>query len=413
MIKLIKSIFFIIVFSLILTAQERITISAVGDLMVHSTQFKYAQVDKDSFDFNPVFKYVKPIFDKSDFVIGNLETVVAGSKYGYSGYPLFNTPIDFLDGLKFAGFDYVSFANNHSLDKGLQGLINSLRNLREKGIHYSGANIDENEKDSLKIYEINNIKFAILSYSYGSNLNPLTDRNDFHFNFIDRNEIKTEIKKYRDAGTDLIIMFYHFGNEYQRKPSPYQVDIVNASLEFGADVIIGAHPHVPQPIEIKHSSKSNIDSVLVAYSLGNFISNQRWRYSDGGPIVNFTVEKDNSTNKLKLVSVDVIPTWVFKGNTENGSEYIIFPSQLSSKDFEIDYFSKSDYSEMSISFNDIKEIMIPQESKIVKLNWPYKSNFSEISFKSFEIITPQRDFSKELTYEQESKFIHNFSNGIY
>ncbi len=406
-------IIIIILFTATFKSQDRITFSAVGDLMVHSTQFKYAHIEKDSFDFKPVFRYVKNIFDKSDFVFGNLETVIGGSKYGYSGYPLFNSPIDFLDGIKYAGFDLVSFANNHSLDKGVNGLINSLNNLNEKGIPYTGAHLTSNEKDSLKIYTIKNIKIAVLGYSYGSNQNPLTNKNDFHFNFINREKIKMEIAKYRNAGTDLIIMFYHFGTEYQKNPSSYQKEVVDDALDFGADIIIGCHPHVPQPIEIKESKKSNIDSVLVAYSLGNFISNQRWRYSDGGPILNFTVEKNNSTKKMKLISVDLIPTWVFKGESEKGLEYVIYPSQLSSKEIEIDYFSKSDYDEMTKSFNDISDIMLPKSSKIVKLYWPFKTDFKNISYKGYDFRAPERDFSIELTYEQESKFKRNIPDSIY
>ena len=394
-------------------SQERITISAVGDLMVHSTQFKYAHVENDSFNFKPVFKYVKNIFDKSDFVIGNLETVIGGSKMGYSGYPLFNSPVDFLDGIKYAGFDLVSFANNHSLDRGVNGLKNTPENLNLKNIHYTGAHLNEREKDSLKIYTVNEISFAILGYSYGSNQNPLTEKNNFHFNFINAEKIKKEIKRYREAGTDIIIMFYHFGNEYQKSASPYQIDVVNDALNFGADVIIGCHPHVPQPIEIRSSKYSNIDSVVVAYSLGNFISNQRWRYSDGGPILNITIEKNHVPRKFKLVSVDVIPTWVFKGETEKGSEYIIFPSQLTSKDFEIEYFSNSDYSEMNQSFNDISEIMIPKNSKLVKVYWPYKTDFKDISIRGYDLVTPRRYFSEDLLNEQESKFNSNFLNSIY
>ena len=192
--------------------------SAVGDIMCHETQLIYARVLKDSFDFKPVFQKVKPIIEKSDFAIGNLETAFAGEESGYSGYPVFNSPDELLEALKYAGFDLMITANNHSIDMGLKGLERTIDKLNEHGIYYSGTNISKADQDSIRIYNVKGLEFAFLSYSYNSNL-KVKKKNYSLLNFIDTLRIKNDIAKASEKKPDLIIVYYHYGDEYKRYPS--------------------------------------------------------------------------------------------------------------------------------------------------------------------------------------------------
>ena len=136
---------------------NRLKFSVVGDLMCHGTQLKYAQVDSISYDFNSSFTKVKPIFDESDIVMGNLETVVAGKENGYHGYPVFNTPIDFLTALEYAGFDLLIPANNHATDQRKEGIVNTALNIKKSNMNYSGTNISREDLDSISIYSVNDL----------------------------------------------------------------------------------------------------------------------------------------------------------------------------------------------------------------------------------------------------------------
>jgi poly-gamma-glutamate capsule biosynthesis protein CapA/YwtB (metallophosphatase superfamily) len=336
-----------------------ITLSFVGDLMCHSTQFNYARVGPDTFDFKPVFAEVKDILESADFAVGNLETVIGGKEIGYTGYPIFNTPEDFLDGLKYAGFDILITANNHSLDKGKKGVLNTLDNIRSYGMEPNGTYTSREDQDSIRIYSKNGISFAMVGYSYTFNGNAET----YLINKIDTTSIKKDIQKAKDLNPDFIVAYLHTGIEYEREPSKAQIELTNKVIEYGADIIIQSHPHVAQKIEYFESENSNLQKGFVAYSLGNFISNQRWRYSDTGPILNFEISKNFKTGKVELTELNYLPTWVFKGSTERGREYIVLPSETVFYTDKPEYLSEDDLTLMKESFFDTIEIMEPKYSK--------------------------------------------------
>ncbi len=331
--------------------------SAVGDLMCHATQLRYAQVDSNLYDFKPCFEKVKPIFEESDFVIGNLETVVAGEERGYLGYPVFNTPVEYLEALKYAGFDLLITANNHATDQGREGIINTAANIKMSRLNYSGTNLFENDTSSVQILRSNGISFAVLSYTYGINLKNLERDEMFMVNFIDTDRIRRDINRARNADAEIVILFFHFGKEYADEPNEYQRNIVRKSIEYGADIIIGSHPHSLQPIEFYETNNANIDTGFVAYSLGNFISNQRWRFSDCGVILNFEFEKNVYTNKIRLSSVDYIPTWVFKGNNGRENLFEILPTSKYNFSGSLNYLSEEDILLMEQSLIDTREIL--------------------------------------------------------
>ncbi len=331
--------------------------SFVGDIMCHSTQFKYAKTGKDSFDFKPVFREIKPYFENSDIVVGNLETVIEVEGVRFAGYPVFNTPKELLGGLKFAGFDILSTANNHSYDRNERGVLSTLKHIKDYGFESVGSYSSKSSRDSVKIFEKNGIKFAILSYTYGVNLYHIPNEKSYLVNRINEQIIEADISKHRSNGADVVILFFHFGLEYTKQPNSYQREVVKEAIKFGADVIIGSHPHSLQPIEYFKTENGKLDSGFVAYSLGNFISNQRWRYSDGSAVLNFSITKNNYTGKVSLLKVRFLPIWVYKGNTEKGSEYIVLPSAIASSGITPEYLSNADIDLMKECYNDTKRIL--------------------------------------------------------
>lgn len=367
--------------------EVEITFSAVGDLMCHSTQFNYARVDPDSFDFSGVYAGVRDELQNVDFLMGNIETTFAGKKYPYSGYPIFNTPDDFLYGLKGAGFDLLFTANNHSLDKGLFGLKRTISLMKDENIHYRGTNFTPQGKDTVEVIDIKGLKTVILAYSYGDN-GMGNNKTSEYFNLIDSLKIKQDINKADTLGAELVIVYLHFGLEYQKKPNYYQKDIVSRAINYGADIILGSHPHVMQPMHYFKAKSGRIDSGFVAYSMGNFISNQRWRYSDAGIIVNFSVIKNSVTSEVRLGNVSYLPTWVFKGNTGEKREYIIYPAELSLGDDLPQFFSDKDKWYMKESFFDTYSIVSGLDEKIQP---DFLYNFSKTELDSIRLTVPESD----------------------
>lgn len=329
----------------------------VGDLMCHSTQFNYARVDADSFDFKGVFSEVKKYLSEPDLTVGNLETVIAGNKTNYSGYPYFNAPDDFVFALNNAGFNLLITANNHALDQGWDGVKRTIEVITKNKIHRTGTFISQEDRDSIRIFQINSIKIAILAYSENINGLLIPKGKDYIINIINEDVIKNDIDKARTKDVDLVLVHLHYGPEYNREPSDYQKEIVQKIIEMGADIIIGGHPHVIEPTMFFKTNQTKMDSGFVAYSMGNFISNQRWRYSDAGLILNIKISKNVFKDSVYISNVSYLPTWVFKGDTKKGKEYIILPSNIDQNDSSFYYLTEQDKKLMNEAFNDTKEIL--------------------------------------------------------
>ncbi len=343
-----------------------ISISAVGDLMCHSVEFDYAEAAPDSFNFNPFFKEITPYIRKADFAFGNLETVLAGAKEKYSGYPNFNSPDAFAEAVKNAGFNLVTTSNNHALDQGEKGVLRTLSVLKKIGLDYAGTYSTEHDADSLRIFNIKGIKLAFLAYSYGTNGHKIPTDKDYLISIIDTNKVKNRIALARRSGAEVVLVYYHFGQEYQRQPNQFQKDIVDATIRAGADLIIASHPHVIQPVEFFKTEGGSLDTGLVAYSLGNFISNQRWRYSDAGVIITLHITKDFKKDSLYLSGVTYLPTWVFKGSTGAGRKYLILPDEPNSFSELPEFLSSSDRAQLNQAFYDTKKT-VTKYSKEIRL----------------------------------------------
>lgn len=332
-----------------------INLGAVGDLMCHSVQYDYARIANDSFDFRPVYREVISIFNSFDFLMGNLETVLAGKEKRYSGYPFFNSPDDYFYALKDVGFNLLFTSNNHSLDKGFEGLLRTINIISSNDVHYNGTFNSPQDRDSLRIININGISIGFLSYSYGTNGLPVPKGKEWAINLIEEKLIINDINQMKSLNPDLIIVYFHFGEEYKRNPSEYQKRFVDLAVTNGADIIFGSHPHVIQTMEFKKGN-GRLDSVFVAYSLGNFISNQQWRYSDAGVILNLNIEKHTANDSIVLSEVNFLPTRVYKGEIDGKREYLIIPENDSLSSYS--FLTKKNISTAEEAFKDTEEIIL-------------------------------------------------------
>ncbi|MFA3783158.1 CapA family protein [Melioribacteraceae bacterium 4301-Me] len=360
-----KRIFSIILFGCVFTISSAknqldslsiVTISAVGDLMCHSVQCNYAKTNNGSFDFNPIFKFITKFIQNSDLSFGNLETVISGNKEKYSGYPLFNSPVEYLQAIKNAGFDILFTSNNHCLDKGETGLINTIEKIKEIGLINVGTFVSQKDRDSIRLINLKGINIAVLGYTFSTNGIPLPKNKNFLVNIIDTNLIKSDINNAKAKKADLILVYYHFGDEYSGKPSKFQEKIVKKSIAYGASIILGSHPHVIQKVEKFKCNYGNIDTGFVAYSLGNFVSNQRWRYSDAGMILQFTIVKNFSDDSIKIVMLSYVPTWVYKGELNGKKEFVILPCD-SAYYKQYDFLNYYDWHLLKQSLSDTKKAL--------------------------------------------------------
>ncbi|MBS3945899.1 MAG: CapA family protein [Melioribacter sp.] len=334
-----------------------VKLSFVGDIMCHTPQIEYAKIGSDSFNFLPTFKMVQQYLSDSDLTFGNLETVIAGKSEKYTGYPLFNSPEELLDALKFSGFDILFTSNNHSLDRGAKGVERTIRQIENRNLINSGTYLSQHSRVSLLVVEKNGLKLGILSYTYGLNGNFLPKSKKYLVNVIDTSIIKKDVTAMTKKNVDLILVYYHFGDEYSRLPSKYQEEIVSKTFNYGADIIIGSHPHVIQPVRFIEKSNGKLKKGFVAYSLGNFISNQRWRYSDAGVILNLEIKHNTANGSTWVSEVKAIPTWVFKGRIDNKNQFVILPSDTTALALIPEYLGKEDIEKLLESYNDTMEIL--------------------------------------------------------
>ncbi|GIM32283.1 CapA family protein [Paraclostridium bifermentans] len=324
---------------------KNITISAIGDIMAHDDQLK-AQFDKDTntYSFDNNFKYVKPYISNSDLAIANLETTLAGPKAKYSSFPKFNSPDELADAIKDSGVDIVSTINNHTYDRGSDGVYRTLDVLNSKDIEHVGTQKNDEDENFL-IKDVDGVKLGITAYSYGQvygsttalnglniDYNDLNNLNIFNSSYVDIafNEIKDTLDVMNNKESDLQVVILHWGDEYTRQPNEFQKELAKKLCDYGVDIIIGSHPHMVQPIEMIKSDE-NDNETLVIYSLGNFLSNQRneilnKKYTEDGVIANIGINKNLNTGETKISNVEYIPTWVNKYNNKNGKlTYEIIP----------------------------------------------------------------------------------------
>jgi poly-gamma-glutamate synthesis protein (capsule biosynthesis protein) len=303
-----------------------ITLIFAGDVMQHSTQFNGALTADGVYDFEPCFRFIKDEISSADLAVANLEVPLAGKPY--SGYPAFSAPDEIAAELKKTGFDVLVTANNHVCDKGAKGVERTINTLDFFGITHTGIfrSKEERAEKYPLIISVKNFKIAILNYTYSTNG---MSANPFIVNLIDSAQIIKDIESAKLASPDIVIAFMHWGDEYRRYPNHEQKKLTDMFFHYGVNLIIGAHPHVIQPMEKYYSADGRCDK-LVAYSLGNFVSNQPFVNTDGGAILKVLMTKDETGLRITWAGYSLI--WIYKPKEEGKTKHYI----LSVADYEDD-----------------------------------------------------------------------------
>lgn len=305
---------------------QRLKLVFAGDIMMHDSQLRSAQQESGGYDFSSSFQHVAPILQEADLAIGNLELTLPGRK-PYTGYPNFRSPDTLASTLKDAGFDVLVTANNHSNDSGRRGILHTLDALHQRDIRYTGTFADSLERDTTYplIIEQKGFRLALLNYTYGTN-NPHIPP-PCVVNLVDTAQIKHDLERARGQHADLIIVYMHWGSEYHLDESESQRRLTWQLFHWGADLIVGAHPHVVQPVKLLHEYRDGqIRRGLVAYSLGNFISGQIRTNTDLGLLLEVEWERHPLTGVIGLRQHQYIPVWRHRGYTEAGQRtYTVLP----------------------------------------------------------------------------------------
>ena len=303
-----------------------LSLAATGDALLHLSVVRDGKQSDGSYDFSHQLTHVKKILENYDLAYYNQETPFAGDNKEYSGYPRFNSPSSYGDAMIDAGFNMVSLATNHTLDKGESGVLNFYNYWKNKDdIMYHGIADSEESRNNYIIQEKNNITYSMLSYTTSTNGLPVPKGKDYLVNVYDKEVVKKDIEYLRDK-VDVLIVAMHWGVEYTHTPTKEELEIAQYLADLDVDIVLGAHPHCIQPIDI-------IDDTVVYYSLGNFISNQ-------GDIVNKygmkviigmlgtlnitkTVEDGKATITIDNVGADLLYTY-----DKNNKNYQVVPFSM-------------------------------------------------------------------------------------
>jgi len=282
-----------------------ITIAAVGDILMWERQIAAARVGRNRYSFDAMFAHLTPYLHRADLTIGNLETPLAGRERRYQigtarrGFPRFNCPDELAATLKRTGFNVLTTANNHCLDRGVKGLTRTLDVLDRHEIAHTGTFRTQEESKRHLILEKNGIKVGIVAYTYGTNKQSVPISLHWMVNMIDTNKMMQDIAALRPL-VDLVVVCPHFGREFSHAVTPQQRTLVTHLFHAGADLILGAHPHVIQPVEIRKTPLPNgtVKQQVVAYSLGNCISERItiFPHTECGAMLYLTVQKDEEGN---------------------------------------------------------------------------------------------------------------------
>lgn len=339
----------------------KLSMVMVGDNLIHSSIYNEANrnANYDGYDFKPMITMIKDKVKGYDLAYYNQETILGGSELGLSDYPTFNSPYEAGDAMLDAGFNMVSLATNHTIDRGEKAVLNSCEYWKSKtDVLTAGSYCSEEDRNEVKVMEKNNITYTMLNYTYGTNGIAIPKGKDYLVNVwpMDYNAdygvgyeafketVREDVERVRDK-VDVLIVAMHWGVEYTHTPTKYQKDAAEFLASLGVDIVIGTHPHVVQPVEW-------IDDTIVFYSLGNFISAQD--------------QKDNYNKMVGLMSsLDITKT--VKGDDvdikiDNINNELIYTRHIGYRDFKVIPFS-----EMNSTYLSNYEEIYNKYSEVVKM----------------------------------------------
>lgn len=253
-----------------------ISIGMIGDILLHNPLYTY-----DNYDF--AFAGVRDKLMGIDFLLANQESMPGGVELGLSGYPSFNSPKHIIRDLKANGVDMVSIANNHTIDRGVKGIMSAIGYIKEYDMPYVGAYTSFEDQAVDRIVEVDGVRLGILAYTYGTNGIPVPEGKEYIVSLIERERMEKEISRLKGL-VDVMIVSMHWGNEYQLQPSAEQEELAKFVSDAGADIIFGHHPHVLQKFD-------EVEKTKVFYSIGNFYSAQQFDSTNIGGIAKVAATK--------------------------------------------------------------------------------------------------------------------------
>ncbi len=317
----------------------RFSIGAIGDIMAHAPQIIAQEKQSGGYDFNNNYDKVRHLFKGIDLMMANLETTLSGKEKRFTGYPMFNAPDELAEAVFNAGIHVVSLANNHIFDRAESGFFRTMEVLKKNSVIPIGVRKDTMERQYI-VREVRGQRIGITAYTYETGkiggqktINGLLipEKIEPLLNSFDPSDIKGEaikmqrmVNQMKADSVDLIVFFMHWGEEYQTTPNKYQVDLASLLNQCGVDLIIGSHPHVVQPFGfIQHPENGH--RTFVAYSLGNFISNQRFEtlanyHTEDGLMVKVELMIPPG-EKISIEKVRYFPLWVNRDRRNNKQYY--------------------------------------------------------------------------------------------
>ena len=333
---------------------DTLTLMFIGDVMSHSPQVDAARLPDGTYDYAPCYRFLAPYIASADLCIANMEVPLAGAPY--TGYPQFSCPDNMMSQLFDAGVDVFLTANNHTCDKGAKGIRRTIQVMDSLGIPHTGTWLDSTDyrQRNPLIIDKNGFRIAVLNYTYGTNGIPAP--NPFIVNMLDSVNIFNDIATARATDADYIIVMPHWGIEYERKQNKGQMGYANYMYECGADMVIGGHPHVVQPITLENRNEYGVAQRITTYSLGNFVSNQRKRYTDGGIIVKCEIVRDTN-GTVRVTDYEYLPYWVYKGTCQGKYQYHILPAKHAVENCAYYNIHGADSVALNLFYNDTKTLI--------------------------------------------------------
>lgn len=298
---------------------SRVTLMALGDNLIHNTVYWSAELPAGGYDFAPFYEAIAPVVSQYDIACINQETIYVNDPAMYGNYPYFGSPTAVGDALTDAGFDVVTQATNHCLDKGETGILDTIQFWREKHpeITMLGIHDSQEDADTIRVVEKNGIRIAMLNYTYGLNYNapPYAYMVDL---LHGRNAIANTISRAKEQA-DFVVVFAHWGEEGIFEPTDQQKDWAQFFANQGVDLVIGAHPHVLQPLVTLTGSDGH--EMPVFYSLGNFLSHQVEPQNMLGGLASVTFEKDADGTRVTDCTLEPTINVMLVSNTTGFYDY--------------------------------------------------------------------------------------------
>ena len=302
-------------------AVSSVSLVAVGDNLIHNTLISAGEQEDGSLDYSSFYENIKNDISSADIAVINQETILGGSEFEYTGYPVFNSPWEIGTAAIDAGFDIFTCATNHSLDKGYAGIEQECAFFdQHPEVVHVGTNDSEEDYNSIIYYEKNSIRFAILNYTYGTNGIPIPESSPWCVNMMDKEKITADVNAAKQ-NADVIIVFPHWGTENSTSVSDYQREYVQLFSDLGVDIVIGTHPHVLQPVEWVENETTG-KKMLVYYSLGNFISHQTSLNQLCGGMAEIKIEKKNG--EISITSAKLVPVVCWYKSSGDKYEFSVY-----------------------------------------------------------------------------------------